>query len=82
MHDDRSFELVRTGLAAIETLRSLFPGSFRWVRGEKDHWIDLLLGSERPRRGFETGASAEEILAIERPSVETFLRERMPYLLY
>jgi uncharacterized protein YbbC (DUF1343 family) len=80
--DPRSFEPVRTGLAAIETLRSLYPGSFRWVKNEREYWIDLLLGTERPRLALEAGFPLERILERERAAVETFIQERKPHLLY
>ncbi len=80
--DPRRFEPLRTGLAAIETLRSLYPGSFRWVKDERGYWIDLLLGTERPRLGIDAGVPLERILARERPAIESFVRDRKPYLLY
>jgi uncharacterized protein YbbC (DUF1343 family) len=80
--DPRSFERVRTGLAAIATLRSLYPGSFRWVRNEREYWIDFLLGTKRPRLALEAGVPLEEILERERGLVESFIRERKRHLLY
>jgi uncharacterized protein YbbC (DUF1343 family) len=80
--DARRFEPVRTGLAAIETLRSLYPGSFQWVRNERGYWIDLLLGTDRPRLALEAGVPLERILEQERTAIESFVRERKPYLLY
>jgi len=80
--DPRGFEPVRTGLAAIETLRSLYPGSFRWVRSEREYWIDLLLGTKRPRLALEAGVPVEQILERERTAIESFVRERKPHLLY
>ena len=80
--DPPNFAPVRTGLAAIETLRSLYPGSFRWVRNERGYWIDLLLGTERPRIGLEAEVPLERILERERRATETFVRERKPHLLY
>jgi uncharacterized protein YbbC (DUF1343 family) len=80
--DARRFEPVRTGLAAIETLRSLYPGSFRWVTNERGYWIDLLLGTERPRLALDAGVPLDRILERERSAIENFVRERKPYLLY
>jgi len=82
IEDPRRFEPVRTGLAAIETLRSLYPGSFRWVRNERQYWIDLLLGTERPRLALEAGVPLERILERERTALESFVRERKAHLLY
>lgn len=80
--DSRRFEPLRTGLAAIETLRSLYPRSFRWVKNEGEYWIDVLLGTDRVRLAMEAGTPLERILERERTAIETFDRERKPYLLY
>jgi uncharacterized protein YbbC (DUF1343 family) len=80
--DPRDFEAVRTGLSAIAILRSQYRETFRWVRNGERYWIDLLLGSDRPRLGIESGAAVETILERERLDVERFLRDREPYLLY
>jgi uncharacterized protein YbbC (DUF1343 family) len=80
--DNRAFEPVRTGLVAIETLRSLYPRSFQWVKRGEDYWIDRLLGSERPRLALEAGVSVDSILEEVRASVQSFRREREKYLLY
>ncbi len=80
--DPRALEPVRTGLAALSALRSLYPGSFRWERTERGYWIDILLGTARPRVALEEGVPPERILERERTAVESFLRERKPHLLY
>lgn len=80
--EPREFEPVRTGLATIEELRSLFPRSFRWVKRGERHWIDLLLGSDRPRRGLDAGRRLDEILDAEEEAVERFVLERRSHLLY
>jgi uncharacterized protein YbbC (DUF1343 family) len=81
VHPER-FEALRTGLAAIETLRSLYPGSFRWVKNDGKYWIDVLLGTDRPRLALEAGAPLETILQRERDSIADFIRDRKPHLLY
>jgi uncharacterized protein YbbC (DUF1343 family) len=80
--DPPAFEPVRAGLAAIETLRSLYPRSFRWVKRGEEYWIDLLMGSKRPRLALEAGVPLDAILEEMRSSVESFRREREKYLLY
>lgn len=82
IRNPRKFEAVRTGLTAIATLRTLFPDSFHWVKDGDRYWIDLLLGTDRPRLALEAGVAVEEVLARERTSIERFLRERGAYLLY
>ncbi len=80
--DPRRFEPLRTGLAAIETLRSLYPRSFRWVKNDREYWIDVLLGTDRPRLALEADAPLERILEKERKALDVFDRGRKPYLLY
>ncbi|HEY7698064.1 MAG TPA: DUF1343 domain-containing protein [Vicinamibacteria bacterium] len=80
--DPAAFDPLRTGLAAIETLRSLYPRSFQWVKRGREYWIDVLLGSERPRLVLEAGAPLEAILDEATSSVRSFLLERERYLLY
>jgi uncharacterized protein YbbC (DUF1343 family) len=76
------FEALTTGLSAIETLRSLYPGSFRWVENGGKYWIDVLLGTDRLRLALDAGVPLEKILERERESIEEFIRDRKPYLLY
>ena len=80
--DPERFEALRTGLAAIEALRSLYPRSFRWVKNDGKYWIDVLLGTDRPRLALEAGAPLETILLRERDSIAAFIRARKPHLLY
>ena len=51
--DPPRFEAVRTGLTTIATIRRLHPEAFEWVRRGERYWIDLLLGTDRPRRALE-----------------------------
>ena len=76
------FEAVRTGLTAIATIRSLYPDAFEWVRRGERYWIDLLLGSDRPRRALEQGLGVSEILRRERAELYRFLERRAEHLLY
>jgi uncharacterized protein YbbC (DUF1343 family) len=80
--DVERFEAVRTGLAIVQTMRSLYPDSFQWVKRGERFWIDLLLGTDRPRLGLEAGTSLEVILEAEGPDLERFRRRREPFLLY
>jgi uncharacterized protein YbbC (DUF1343 family) len=82
IRNPRKFEAVRTGLTAIATLRSLFPESFRWVRNGDRYWIDVLLGTDRPRLALEAGVDVDDVLARDRSAVDRFLQERRGYLLY
>jgi len=80
--DAERFEAVRTGLTVIATIRSLHPEEFRWIRQGGRYWIDLLLGTDRPRRALEEGLGVEEILRREEPALRRFVAEREGHLLY
>ena len=78
----RRFEAVRTGLSAIDAIRRHHPDAFSWVRRGERYWVDLLLGTDRPRRALEAGRSVDEVLASEQAKVDAFVRARQPHLLY
>ena len=46
------------------------------------YWIDLLSGSNSLRKMIESGKSAEEIKAFWQDDINTFSKQRKPYLLY
>jgi hypothetical protein len=52
------------------------------VERDGKYWIDLLLGTDRPRRALDGGAGAVSILHAEDEALARFVRERQPYLLY
>jgi hypothetical protein len=74
-HETRPYAL---GIALLAALRKQ-PG-FRWLRDGAA--LDALLGTKRPRRALDAGASVEEILRADAPAVEAFRRSRQPWLLY
>ena len=51
------------------------------MAGER-YWIDLLSGSDELRTQIVAGKSAEEIKASWQNDIESFLKQRKPYLLY
>lgn len=80
--DLAAFRPVRSGLRAIEAVRATHPGDFGW-RGRGDrYWLDLLLGTDRIRRGIEQGIAVEELMDSEEVAVMEFLEERNRHLLY
>ena len=80
--DLKAFRPVRSGLAAIEAVRRLHPEEFAWRASGERYWLDLLLGTDRVRRGINAGIPVDQLMAAEAPGVEDFLRERSRYLLY
>lgn len=73
---------VRAGLRTIEAVRSLSPERFGWRRSGERYWLDLLLGTDRIRRGIEAGRPVGDLMEAEAPAVRRFLDERKPHLLY
>ena len=77
-----AFRPVRTGLAAIDAVRRSHPEDFGWRPGGEGYWVDLLLGTDRIRRGIDAGIPVDELMAAEDARVEEFLEERSRHLLY
>jgi uncharacterized protein YbbC (DUF1343 family) len=81
--DRDRFDGVRTGLHLLAALRKLYPGHTAWVGSELDvPYIDLLLGSDVPRCGLESGADVDSIVAGWTDDTRSFAEARQPYLLY
>lgn len=76
------FRPVRSGLAAIAAVRHAHPERFRWRASGERYWVDLLLGTDRVRRGIEAGIPVDELMDSEAPAVRGFLEERNRHLLY
>lgn len=77
-----AFRPVEAGVLAVEAARAAHPESFRFRRSGDRYWLDLLLGTDRIRRGIEAGTPAAELLEAEAAAVEAFLVEARPYFLY
>lgn len=80
--DLTAFRPVRSGLRAIETVRAIHPEEFGWRASGDRYWLDLLLGTDRIRRGIEQGVAVEDLMAFGDVAVGEFLEERDPHLLY
>jgi uncharacterized protein YbbC (DUF1343 family) len=81
--DRIAFAGVRTGLHLLATLRSLYPEQVTWVRGESgSDVVDLLLGTDAPRRAIEHGDDVDVVVALWQSAIEVFKAERGPFLLY
>ena len=80
--DLAAFRPVRSGLRAIEAVRSAHPGDFAWRASGDRYWLDLLLGTDRVRRGIDAGVPVDDLMASEAGAVAEFLEERSPHLLY
>lgn len=78
---------VRVTVALLAAARELEMESFAWRTQVYEFVgdrlaIDLLFGSEEPRKMIEGGAAPEEIVAGWRPSEAAFVEERRDWLLY
>lgn len=81
--DREALRTVALGVHLLDAIRRLAPASFGWVRGEGGgFFVDLLLGSDRPRRALEDGVGVEEIVAGWEEDAAAFGERRRPYLLY
>ncbi len=78
VHDPRSFDPVRTGIALLVTAKQVWRG-FAW---RSDDWIDKLTGSSRVRTMIDAGASADEVAADWEEGLAAFRRTRERYLRY
>jgi uncharacterized protein YbbC (DUF1343 family) len=81
-----SFRPVRTGLAVLAAMRELSGEHFAW-RSETYEFvadkpaIDLLFGSDRERRGLESGVPVRELARAWEPEEEAFRQRRLEYQL-
>lgn len=80
--DVAAFRPVRSGLAAIEAVRRTHPDDFGWRPSGERYWLDLLLGTDRVRRGIDADLPVEDLMASEDAAVAAFLEERSRHLLY
>jgi len=87
VHDPRSVQAVRIGVAAIVHARAQDPGQFRW-RTEKYEFvedkpaIDLLAGGSAFRARVEQGASVSQLWDLWEAERTAFARDRQRFLLY
>ena len=71
------------GIHLLHAIRSLDPQSFAWRQSaDGGYFVDLLLGSDQPRRNIDNGAEPDEITASWGVANEHFAERRKPYLLY
>ena len=71
------------GIRVLHAIRSIAPDSFAWhVGGHGRHFLDLLIGSDAPRRALEGGTDPDAVVADWRDQAAAFEERRRPYLLY
>jgi uncharacterized protein YbbC (DUF1343 family) len=81
--DRSAFEGVRTGLQILATLWALYPEHLAWVRDPSgQYFIDLLLGTDVPRRAVERGEAIDAVVAGWNGDIAAFKEARGSTLLY
>jgi uncharacterized protein YbbC (DUF1343 family) len=74
---------VELGIHLLETIRRLDAEAFAWRESrEGRYFLDLLLGSERPRQLLDDGAGATAVMARWAEESALFAERRRPFLLY
>jgi uncharacterized protein YbbC (DUF1343 family) len=85
--DRRASRSLKLTVALLEAARHLAPALFDWRRERYEYVsdrlaIDLLFGSDRPRRMIDSGATVEDVLATFTENERAFAEKRRPHLLY
>ncbi len=81
--DRNALRPVELGQHLLHAIRRLDPGAFAWrQRADGGHFLDLLLGGDRPRLGLAAGADVEEVTAGWAEAAAAFAERRRPFLLY
>ena len=74
---------VTVGVHLMHAIRSLDPDAFVWTeRLDGGYFVDLLLGSDRPRLALTAGADVDEVMGGWAEAAEAFSDRRRPFLLY
>lgn len=82
--DRANMRAVALGIHLLHALKQHDPG-FAWLppHGERRrYFVDLLLGSDKPRMALDAGASPDEIMAEWTAECAAFTGRRQPFLLY
>jgi uncharacterized protein YbbC (DUF1343 family) len=81
--DREALRPVALGMTLLEVLRDLDGDAFAWRQGREGRYsIDLLLGSNGPRRMLDDGATVAQVTAGWEDEARMFEERRGPYLLY
>lgn len=85
--DRNAFKPAITGIAAIKTMRDLYPQDFKWQMPPYEYVydrlpFDVIAGTTTLREQIEGGATIEDIAASWQAGEKDFAERRKPYLLY
>ncbi|MEW2085374.1 DUF1343 domain-containing protein [Streptomyces sp. NPDC005283] len=78
VHDRKSYDPVRTGIALLVTAKRTWSG-FAW---RPDNWIDKLTGSAKVRTMIDAGAGTDEVVGAWQSELTAFRAVRKGYLRY
>ena len=76
------FQTVRTGLSALAAIRRMYPDKAQWESRNGSYYLDLLLGTDAPRKRLDAGETVDAVLNGLKPDLDAFERRRRHYLLY
>jgi uncharacterized protein YbbC (DUF1343 family) len=80
--DEEAFRPVRTGVAILSALRSLWPEQFQWREAGGLFAVDRLAGTDRLRCAIDAGESSSAIASSWQPDEEAFAAAREAVRLY
>lgn len=81
--DRETLQAAVLGMHLLEVARRIEPEQFSWRASPAGpFFVDLLLGSDQPRRMLDEGASAGDLVANWRSECADFAARRRPFLLY
>lgn len=85
--DRKTFDSLKTSLAIIYALRNLYPNDFFFTPPPYEYEyekmpIDILLGSDRPRKILEQDCSFNDFYSSVNDGHKNFMNQRNKYLLY
>ncbi len=74
---------VELGVHLLHAVRTLRPDQFAWRQGgDGRYFVDLLFGSDRPRRALDEGAAVSEVTMGWSEDARGFEERRRPFMLY
>ena len=81
--DRTALRPVAVGVHLLHALKRHAPDDFAWRESANGtYFLDRLLGSDRPRRNLDAGASAEELLLGWETQASGFEERARPYRMY
>ena len=85
--DRQGFSPVAVGIAMVKTAYDLYTDKFQWKQGDYEYEFgknpfDVVSGTDKIRKGIESGESLESMQRAWKPRFEEFVAIRDRFLLY